>query len=213
MLLQYLDRLDKERQEVFKQLKYFNRTFVLARGTAIMLQIGHRLSYDFDCFSEKPLPRNTDKMAYDIFGRNITIRFQVRDQITLVTPTSVEITFVCHPYKPLQKFIETDSISLFHLDDLAANKAMTIGKRGAWRDYVDLFFLLKKELYSIETLIALAEKKFAGMFSEKLFLEQLVYFDDLDMATIVFIKESYTEKEIKYFLEKRVEKYIRKRIP
>jgi len=213
MLLQYLDRLDKERQEVFKQLKYFNRTFVLAGGTAIMLQIGHRLSYDFDCFSEKPLPRNTDKMAYDIFGRNITIRFQVRDQITLVTPTSVEITFVCHPYKPLQKFIETDSISLFHLDDLAANKAMTIGKRGAWRDYVDLFFLLKKELYSIETLIALAEKKFAGMFSEKLFLEQLVYFDDLDMATIVFIKESYTEKEIKYFLEKRVEKYIRKRIP
>ena len=127
-------------------------------------------------------------------------------------PKNIEISFVCHPYKPLQKFIETDSISLFHLDDLAANKAITIGKRGAWRDYVDLFFLLRKKLYSIDTLITLAEKKFAGMFSEKLFLEQLVYFDDLDIATIVFIKESYKEKEIKSFLEKQVEEYVRKRL-
>ena len=100
-----------------------------------MLQIGHRLSYDFDCFSEKPLPRNIDKMAYDIFGRAIAIRFQTRDQISFITPTNVEITFVCHPYKPLRKLIETDSIPLFHLDDLAANKAMTIGKRGDSSDF------------------------------------------------------------------------------
>lgn len=185
---------------------------MLAGGTAIMLQIGHRLSYDFDCFSEKPIPRNTDKMAYDIFGRDITIRVQTRDQITMVTPTNVEITFVCHPYKPLQKPIETGSISIFHLDDLAANKAMTIGKRGVWRDYVDLFFLLRSKLYSMQALIALAEKKFSGMFSEKLFLGQLIYFDDLDIATTVFVKESYTEKEIKSFLEKQVEEFVRRRL-
>lgn len=212
MLLPYLDILDPERQKVFKLLRHFSRTFVLAGGTAIMLQIGHRLSYDFDCFSEKPLPRNTDKMAYDIFGKEITIRFQIRDQITLVTPTSVEITFVCHPYKPLEKVIETDSIPLFHLDDLAANKAMTIGKRGAWRDYVDIFFLLREKLYSIETLITLAKQKFAGMFSERLFLGQLAYFNDLDIAATAFIKEPYDEKEIKSFLEKQVEEYIRRRI-
>ena len=212
MLLPYLDTLDPERQEVFKQLKHFNRNFVLAGGTAILLQIGHRLSYDFDCFSEKPLPRNTDKMAYDTFGKDIAIKVQTRDQITLVTSTNVEITFVCHPYKPLRKFIETSSIPLFHLDDLAANKTMTIGKRGAWRDYVDLFFLLKKKLYSIDALVTLAAQKFAGMFSEKLFLEQLVYFADLDIATTAFIKESYKEEEIKSFLEERVDEYIQKRI-
>ena len=212
MLLPYLDRLDPERQEVFKKLKYFNRNFVLAGGTAIMLQIGHRLSYDFDCFSEKPLLKNTDKMAYDIFGKDIAIRVQTRDQITLVTPTSVEITFVCYPYKPLEKVIEVDFIPFFHLDDLAANKAMTIGKRGAWRDYVDLFLLLKKKLYSIDSLINLAKQKFAGMFSERLFLGQLGYFDDLDITAITFIKESYDEEEIKSFLENKVEEYLRKRL-
>lgn len=177
-----------------------------------MLQIGHRLSYDFDCFSEKPIPRNTDKMAYDIFGRDIEIRVQTRDQISLITPSNVEVTFVCHPYTPLKRIIQTNSIPLFHLDDLAANKAMTIGKRGAWRDYVDLFFLLKNKLYSIDRLIVLSEEKFKGMFSEKLFLGQLTYFGDLDTATIVFLKESYKEKEIKSFLEKQVEEYIKKRI-
>ena len=76
MLLQYLEKLSPERQKVFRELKHFSKNFVLAGGTAIMLQIGHRMSYDFDCFSEKPLPRNTDKLAYDIFGRNIAIRLQ-----------------------------------------------------------------------------------------------------------------------------------------
>jgi len=46
----FLDQLDKERRQVFKKLKVFSSSFVLAGGTAIMLQIGHRLSYDFDLF-------------------------------------------------------------------------------------------------------------------------------------------------------------------
>lgn len=212
MLLPYLDILDPERQKVFELLKHFDRHFALAGGTAIMLQIGHRLSYDFDCLSEKPIPRNTDKIAYDVFGRDIEIRVQTRDQITLLTPANVEITFLCHPYKSLKRIIQTHSIPLFHLDDLAANKAMTVGKRATWRDYVDIFFLLRNKLYTMDTLTSLAEKKFGGMFSEKLFLEQLVYFDDVNIVPIAFIKESYEEKEIKSFLEKQVEEYVQKRL-
>lgn len=44
MLQQYLDQLSPERQAVFKKLKHFADRFTLAGGTAIMLQIGHRLS-------------------------------------------------------------------------------------------------------------------------------------------------------------------------
>lgn len=212
MLPPYLDQLDSERQKVFKELKYFSRSFILAGGTAIMLQIGHRKSFDFDCFSHKPLPKNTDKMAYDVFGKNISIRVQTRDQITMITPNNVEITFVCHPYKPLREPLLTDSISLFHLDDLAANKAMTIGKRGTWRDYVDIFFLLKNKLYTIDTLSSLAKQKFSGMFSERLFLGQLTYFDDIDVTETIFLKESYKENEIKSFLEKKVEEYLKEKL-
>jgi len=212
MLLQYLDKLSPERQEVFRELKHFSKNFVLAGGTAIMLQIGHRLSYDFDCFSIRPLSSNLLRQVKKIFGLFITPRIRTSEQITFPTKNGVEITFVYHPYKLLQKPIHTDSISVVSLDDLAANKAYTIGRRGVWRDYIDLFFFLKWNIYSMEKIIAFAQKKFKGEFNEKLFLEQLVYFDDVNIVPIDFIKESYKEKEIKSFLEKQVEEYIRKRL-
>jgi len=82
-----------------------------------------------------------------------------------------------------------------------------------WRDYVDLFFFLKWRFYSIKKIIALAKEKFGGEFNEKLFLGQLVYFDDIKIVPTVFLKESYTDDEIKSFLEKEVEAYIKKILP
>ena len=212
MSLQYLEKLSPERQEVFKVLKHFSKNFVLAGGTAIMLQIGHRLSYDFDCFSIHPLPSNFLRKIKKVFGLYITPRIQTSEQITFPTKNGVEVTFVYSPYKLLRKTIPTESMPIFSLDDLAANKAYTIGRRGVWRDYVDLFFFLKLQLYSIDKIITLAKKKFIGEFNEKLFLEQLVYFDDIKAVQIEFIKDAYTEKEIKAFLEKQVEEYIQKRL-
>lgn len=212
MLLQYLDQLSKERQEVFQQLKQVSKNFVLAGGTAIMLQIGHRLSYDFDCFSTHALSSNLLRQIKKVFGTYISPRVQTSEQITFANRDGIEVTFVHHPYKSLQKLISTNYMPLFGLDDLVANKAYVIGRRGVWRDYVDLFFFLKWNLYSIEKISTLAKKKFTGEFNEKLFLEQLVYFDDLIVVPTTFIKESYEEKEIKFFLEKKVEDYVQKRI-
>lgn len=212
MLLQYLGKLSPERQEVFRQLKQFSANFVLAGGTAMMLQIGHRLSYDFDCFSLNPLSSNLLRQIKKVFGLFITPRIQTSEQITFPTKTGIEVTFVYHPYKLLQKPIRTDSMLLFGLDDLAANKAYVIGRRGVWRDYVDLFFFLKRKLYSIDRINRLAREKFKGEFNEKLFLEQLVYFDDVSVVPIDFIKESYDEKEIKEFLERKVEEYVQMKI-
>lgn len=53
----FLDQLDPERKRVFDKLAAFTDTFVLAGGTAIMLQIGHRKSFDFDLFLPNPIPR------------------------------------------------------------------------------------------------------------------------------------------------------------
>lgn len=210
MLLQYMDRLSSERQEVFSKLKSFSPQFVLAGGTAIMLQIGHRLSFDFDCFSDNILPNTLLYKTKKIFGRFIKIEFQTSEIIAIKNQKGVEISFVWHPYKALRSPLQTESISLFHLDDLVTNKALTIGRRGAWRDYIDLFFFLKWNLYDLEEIINLSLKRFGGEFNEKLFLQQLVYFDDLKIVPTTFLKESYTDKEIQSYLEKEVESYLAK---
>lgn len=213
MLPQFMDQLDSERRLVFQKLKAFKDDFVLAGGTAIMLQISHRLSYDFDCFCESwELPPNTLSKAYKIFGRHLTIQMQTSEITTFSTEQKIDISFVSHPFKILRSVIKTNSISLFHLDDLAASKAYTIGRRNTWRDYVDLFILMKRNIYTLDKLIELAKQKFKGGFNEKLFIGQLSYFDDVKTAPIEYVGNKYTDGEIKSYLQQTVEDYLKKNL-
>ncbi len=211
MLPQFMDQLDKERRLIFQKLKAFEDDFVLAGGTAIMLQIGHRISYDFDCFCENwELPVNILAKAHNIFGQNLTLKLQTSEMIIVTTAQNIDISFISHPFKILRSVIKTDSISLFHLDDLAASKTYTIGRRNTWRDYVDLFILMKWNLYSLEKLIKLAGQKFRGDFNEKLFIGQLSYFDDIKAVPVEYVDKKYSDDEIKSYLQQSIEDYLKK---
>lgn len=208
MLPPYMDLLDPERQQVFNLLKKISPRFVLAGGTALMLQLGHRFSFDFDCFSEQDLPPNLLAKIKKAFGRNIYLQLKTTEMISVKVLQDIEVSFVWHPYKPIRPPVKTGSIDLFHPDDLIANKAYTLGRRNAWRDYADLFYTLCQEIYSLEKIISLAEEKFKGEFNAKLFLGQLTYFKDIEIVPIKFVKTQFTSSQIKSFLEKEVEKYL-----
>jgi len=68
---------------------------------------------------------------------------------------------------------------IFDIRDLATAKAYAIGKRGVWRDYFDVYFLLKSGELDLKRLLKMSKKRYGSLFSEKLFLEQLCYFDDI----------------------------------
>ena len=91
--------------------------------------------------------------------------------------------------------------------DLASNKAYVIGRRGAWRDYVDLFFLLKNGV-EFEKVITETKKRFGGAFSEKLFLEQLTYFGDLSDFTVDYLGKNYEPEEIQEYFKKLVSDFV-----
>ena len=206
----FTDRLGPEQQKVFHQLKAFSPKFILAGGTAMMLQIGHRLSYDFDCFSLKPIKKTLLKKAIKVFGEKISVRVNNPDLLIFQTQKKIEVTFVYFPYIPLKKRVATTTIALAHSDDLVANKAYVIGRRGTWRDYVDLFFALKWKVNSLGAIIKNAKKKLKAEFNDRLFLDQLVYYGDSKVVPIKFLQESYTESQIKGFLEQEVRKYLKK---
>lgn len=214
MLPQFTDQLDKDRQQVFRLLKAFSGDFVLAGGTAIMLQMGHRLSYDFDCFCKTwELPQNTLAKAHKIFGSKISLKLKTSEMISVTTENGVDVSFVSHPFRIIRPVIKTGLINLFHLDDLAASKAYTIGRRNTWRDYVDLFVFIKSNTYSLKKIVKLAKQKFGGEFNEKLFVGQLSYFDDIDIVPVQFIGiKPYSDKEVKSFLEEEVRAYVKSRI-
>jgi hypothetical protein len=208
----YLDSLGKDHQEVFSKLKDFSGEFVLSGGTALMLQINHRRSFDFDCFSGEPIDKTLLPKVRRIFGSKINVQVDNQDMLLFTTPQKVKIDFVYYPYPPLHGLLKSGSIPLFDVRDLASNKAYTVGRRATWRDYVDIFVLLRKNLVGLDNVIAEAKKRFMGEFSEKLFLEQLVYFKDLEIFPIDFIERKFIEEEIKDFFRMEVRRYTKAKL-
>lgn len=94
--------------------------------------------------------------------------------------------------------------------EIAVNKAYTIGQRGTWRDYVDLFFLLKGSYVTLDQVIKESEKRFTFEFNTKLFLQQMVYTKDINDFKIEYLKEKYEPKEIADFLTKKLISYTSK---
>ncbi|MFH1561377.1 MAG: hypothetical protein ABID04_02240, partial [Patescibacteria group bacterium] len=82
----------------------------------------------------------------------------------------------------------------------------TIGRRGEYRDYVDVFFILKSGL-KLDEIIKESTKKFSEAFSGRLFLEQLVYLDDLKNKKVDFLKDHFTPSEILSFFQKKIKEY------
>jgi hypothetical protein len=70
--------------------------------------------------------------------------------------------------------------------------------RGKWKDYVDLYFIVK-DYFSIKDISRRAKELFGGGFNERLFREQLCYFEDIDFSeTIDFADEPISDMRIKY---------------
>ena len=101
-------------------------------------------------------------------------------------------------------FVIYDGVPLLSIREIAATKAYTIGRRGAFKDYVDLYFVVAENHSTLTDIIADAEKKFGSDFNSRLFLEQLVYLADLDDGEVQFIKPLVTPREVQTFFEDRI---------
>jgi hypothetical protein len=83
---------------------------------------------------------------------------------------------------------------------LAAMKAFALGKRAKWKDYVDMYFLLK-EHFTLDQIAAHAEQIFGGMFNAKLLRQQLTYYQDVNYSEVVeYVIPSVSNEEVENFL-------------
>jgi len=79
-------------------------------------------------------------------------------------------------------------------------KAFALGRRAKWKDYVDLFFVLRDH-HSIKEISIAAQNIFGQFFSEKLFRQQLAFHEDIDYTEpIEYLGDPIPDSEIKNFL-------------
>lgn len=205
----HLELLNNDRLAVFKLLSEFKDVGYLAGGTGLALQINHRKSDDFDIFVNHAIDNKLRLKVQKIFGK-IVYYVNSEDQISFKTKNGINITFLWYYFKPLFPLIETEDLPLASIYDIALDKAVTIGRRAVWRDYVDIFSLLQNKLMTIEKIIKLAKKKFGNEFVENQFLEQLSFFGDIKQVPVNYVNRPYSFTEIKTFLEKQISSYTAK---
>ncbi|OIP51686.1 hypothetical protein AUK10_04505 [Candidatus Gracilibacteria bacterium CG2_30_37_12] len=181
-------------------LKIFSKNFYLAGGTAIALQLGHRKSLDFDLFSSKKID-NTKILAKLKENGYIVNRILVDnkgEELTIISG-GVKIIFLYYPFQ-VKKGLIFEGISLPDILILGAMKFYTLGRRGKWKDYVDIYHIFKSG-YTLKDISTLAESVFQGGYNEKLLREQLCYFEDIDYTEEVeYMHEKIEDKEIQKYL-------------
>ena len=196
----HLEILTKGQHDLLPFIKKYSKNYYLVGGTAIALHIGHRGSIDFDLFTDTKVNAVSIKKQVLESGFSSNIIVQKSDQIHF-TINNVKLTFFQFPF-----FIEATQYhqKYFRIPDLltlAAMKAFALGGRGKWKDYVDLYFMLKN-YFTITEICNKAKELFTDVFNPILFSKQLCYFDDISFDEPVEFMPGFevSEKEVKKFL-------------
>ncbi|HAQ21347.1 MAG TPA: hypothetical protein DCR40_19270 [Prolixibacteraceae bacterium] len=185
--------------QILPLVKQFKKEFYLVGGTAIALHIGHRRSIDFDLFKFSPIKPQSIIQNISSFNFKYSVTRRVTEQLN-VNINNVKFTFYQYPFKINATERLDDILRLPSLLDLAAMKTYALGRRSKWKDYVDIYFMLKDH-FSIKQISDRAAELFGQLFSEKLFRAQLSYFDDIDYSEPVeFLGPVISNEEIRSFL-------------
>ncbi|MFA6376650.1 MAG: nucleotidyl transferase AbiEii/AbiGii toxin family protein [Candidatus Paceibacterota bacterium] len=189
--------LTQEQTKLLPVLKLFSRDFGLVGGTAIALHIGHRQSIDFDMFSIKKFNNSAIERKIKEKTSIDKIIVDKLDEFTFIAK-EVKFTFFRYIYE-IEYSKKLDSIvTLPDLLTLAAMKAFALGRRAKWKDYVDLYFIMR-DFYGINEIVKKGNEVFGSEFNDKIFKVQLGYFKDINYQETVKFMPGFEvgDKEIK----------------
>src|ERR1022692_4260545 len=116
--------------ELIPSLSAFKPDFYLAGGTGLALQIGHRVSVDFDLFSGTAIKRTLIKNVEELYPKQTQeILVSSRNELTLMIG-GVKFTFLHYPFPLILPLNTSGPIPILAVKEILATKAYTIGRRG-----------------------------------------------------------------------------------
>lgn len=201
----YYETIHPDTLELLKKiqsLKLFADTRLVG-GTALALQIGHRKSVDLDFFGHMDASLEEIAMEFSEFAdvkplsSSKAIRFLIVD--------GVKVDIVSYPYDWIDDPVIEDGVILAGVKDIAPMKLSAITNRGTKKDFIDLYFLLKR--YSFNELVDFYLKNYsdAQLFTV---LKSLTYFDDAEIDPMPVMAEPVNWDEIKTAIVKAVHQYL-----
>lgn len=202
--------LTKEQKNILGEIKnnqYLSQKFYFTGGTALSIYyLSHRFSEDLDFFSEQSFDTQIILTIIEEWRKKYHFKIQSRFvevvyRINLIFPNGYELKmdFAHYPYKILSSPLQKDGLLVNSLFDIAVNKLLTISQRTDVKDFVDLYFLLKK--FTIWDLIDGVRLKFRREVDPLLLSADFLKVDDFEIMPRMIKK--LTLKELKDFFIKR----------
>jgi len=119
--------------------------YFLVGGTALALQLGHRVSDDIDLFTREDI--NKDEII-DFLNTNYFGNYQIRNSQNIIFQVSVndiKVDFVKHNYTLIEDIKSEDGIKYLGKKDISAMKLMAVANRGNQaKDFIDIYYLLRE---------------------------------------------------------------------
>jgi len=175
----------------------------LAGGTALALQMGHRISYDLDFFTDK-------KFKSQIFLKKIgQIKSYHHEKVDWGTILGrlgdIKFSLFYYPYPLLQKPVEFKKVKIAQVSDIAAMKVAAVSERGTKRDFIDLYFILQK--ISLQDALDFYDRKYKKLASNLIHVKKsLVYFDNAEDDPMPKMIIPVSWQEVRDFFEKEIKK-------
>jgi hypothetical protein len=187
--------LPSDQLSLYNKLKKANwlKPFYLAGGTALALQLGHRISNDFDFFSDEEF--DNDQIVSLLEQKDKFIRLSEARNTLHGQLKNIRVSFIRHHYPILGEMIGDDFMKLASLKDIACMKLSAVNSRGTKKDFVDIYFLLK--LFSLKDMISLYEKKYHTEFYEYMITKSLLWFEDAETDPMPNMIENISWEEVK----------------
>ena len=184
----------------------FLQKYVLVGGSALALHLCHRKSEDLDFFTYDDSFDKKEIFDYIQSFENKEILHQSNEQMDLLLD-GVKVTF----FNAKWKFLKPKKIAKFNLSTIESISAMKVNVmflRAKYRDYYDLYFLVKDRI-SLKEIFEYSKNIVDGI-NFKLFAIALLYIDDIEDDNIRYLepKESITKEEIRDFFQDKLNKIM-----
>ncbi|MCA9749163.1 MAG: nucleotidyl transferase AbiEii/AbiGii toxin family protein [Chitinophagales bacterium] len=209
MNILYYNTISEELLAIIKAIcvdSYFDN-FILFGGTALALQVGHRISIDADFVCEQSF--NSDELIYVLqqkFPNSISDIRRNRLGVFLQID-HIKVDFLSWDMLFIRNIVYNDNIRLMHIEEIIASKLFAILNRGEKKDYIDIAILLKQ--FSLSEMINFYKEKYNNS-DETILLKYLCSFSDIDFQPEPKMLINFNWNEAKHLLINSVEKYTNK---
>jgi len=186
----------------------FLEKYVLVGGSALALYVCHRKSEDLDFFTYDDSFDKKEIFEYIQGFENKEVLHQSDEQIDVLLD-GVKVTF----FNAKWKFLKPQKVEKFNLASLESISAMKVNVmflRAKYRDYYDLYFLVKEGM-SLKEIFEHSQNIVEGI-NFKLFAIALLYIDDIEDDNIEYLEpiERISKEKIRDFFEDELDKIVRK---